>query len=795
MKVNIDSAWIKPVLLQTTEWKTTDPNFKVLATIPLMNAVFTQNTSFKNLIRSFAYFRCKACVHVSLTGTLTHSGIVLASVAPTWQATGMDPVGTITTVNSMLSQPHAFLSANEASSVCIEVPFYSPTNYLPVQATSGADPSVPSPGLNNKNYAALMLKVLNQLNVGTGGSTTLTIQTMVEIKDLELYVPTPSAVTWVAAPTALVAESLTVPITQGLDSIANVFKTTTSDFIDGVRSTIKRYTGLHNPNDPVVSGKMIMTGRNMANQIDLPTFYEKMDPDGTYSRICNDSHFMTDVDEMEISHIISKPQLIGKFKVVNTYTSGRLLYAGPISPYQGAFGSESMVNNIELLAMATRAWKGDMELIIQSSMTNKQNCKILVARVYGLDRTLLTQFPDINSARMGITSLLEFSGGNQQQSVTLDYLSRNEVLYTNLDTSANALMHGMFYIFLVQPLVISDNTPTEANFNVYLRCKNDFRFYGYSTVGAEIRKFSDAIIPPPTAAEFFAESTDNPVMNMPNTDQPLLDLDKPKDESNDDIRMKPILHLRDLIRRMQFVTKLKIDPSTDGVAKGFLDIAALLELKTLSGNVTPMNINLMHMYNGILGGVKIKLVTNSADFNVEYIPPSVVSGNQIIPATTDYFLPTFYDTAKTGADRDGEAGSYPFVELPHNIYPDFLNSSQRTGLDVHIPMNSMFRFNGNSEWAANTGAVGTFLTSNFGQLVFSGTMKTGNPLIIYVYMGFDDETRLGFHTMAPQVRFKTSGINLAKVYDNGLQAASSGGTSKNISVKNPVCYYTNSPVI
>ena len=108
MRINVDPAWIKPVLIQNTEWKTTDPDFKVLATIPIMNSVFTQNSSFKNLMRSFAYARIKACVHVSLTGTLTHSGIILASVAPNWQATGMDPVGSVATINSMLSQPHAF---------------------------------------------------------------------------------------------------------------------------------------------------------------------------------------------------------------------------------------------------------------------------------------------------------------------------------------------------------------------------------------------------------------------------------------------------------------------------------------------------------------------------------------------------------------------------------------------------------------------------------------------------------------------------------------------------------------
>jgi len=791
MRINVDPAWIKPVLIQNTEWKTTDPDFKVLTTVPIMNAVFTQNSSFKNLMRSFAYARIKACVHVSLTGTLTHSGIVLASVAPNWQAAGMDPVGSVATINSMLSQPHAFLAANEASSVCIEVPFYCPCNYISINATSGADPSVPSL-FGNKNYAALMLKVLNKLSVGDGGSTTLTIQTIVEIKEMELYVPTPGSVTWVDAPAAaLEAESLTVPITKGLDSIANVFKTTTSDFIDGVRSTIKRYTGLHNPNDPVVTGKMVMTGRNMANQIDLPTFYEKLDPDGTFSRICNDSYFMTDVDEMEMSHILGKPQYIGRFKITNAYATGRLLYAAPISPYQGAFGTENMMNNIEMLALSTRAWSGDMELIIQSSMTNKQNCKLIVARLYGLDRTLLTKFPDLNSARMGITNVLEFSGGNQQQTVTLDYLSRNEVLYVNLDTSANALTHGMYYIFLAQPLVISDNTPTEANFNIYMRCKENFRLYGYSTVGAAVRPFSESVVPPGT---FTAESTDNPVMNMPNVEQPLLETEQPIDKDNDHIRMKPILHLRDLIRRMQFVRKLKVDPGTDGVSKGFLDIAELLELKTLSTNITPMNINLMHMYNAILGGVKIKLVSNSADFNVSYIPPTLVSGNQINPSTTDFFLPTFYDTTLGGADRDGQAGCFPFVELPHNIFPDFLNSSQRTGIDVHIPMNSMYKFNGNSEWAANSLAVGTFLTSNFGQLVYSATMKTGNPLIVYVYMGFDDETRLGQHTMAPFLQFKTNSTGANKVYDVALQAAQAAGTAKRIKVKNPTCYYSNNPI-
>ena len=269
-------------------------------------------------------------------------------------------------------------------------------------------------------------------------------------------------------------------VTSTLDKTSDLLKTTSSDFIDALRSIVRNYTGLHSPNDPSLKEPHYMQTRNRANLVDAPSYFEKMDPYSKFTRITKDSIFHSHIDEMDMNYILSKPQYIGTFQASPTDITGTLLWSRPISPWQGGcFNGQALTSNIERLYYNTQAWSGDMELIIQSSMTNKQNLKLLVAKVYGLDRRVITTYPTYSTARTGITSLLEFSAGNQQLVVDLDFLSRNQLLYNTIDAAANAAQHGMYYIYVAQPLVVADSVPTTVEFNVFLRCKENFRYHGY----------------------------------------------------------------------------------------------------------------------------------------------------------------------------------------------------------------------------------------------------------------------------------------------------------------------------
>ena len=179
------------------------------------------------------------------------------------------------------------IGANEATSACLEVPFYINTDFITLGAFSGADPTVPdiSQGVN---FAKLVAIVMNPLAVTGASSTTLTAHVEVQLKDFEVYVQTPSNPTFVSPPT-FVSESFVGPvITSTLDAGAKLVKKTSSDFIDALRATVKAYTGLHNPNDPVLHSSTMMINKNRTNLVDAPTYYEKMDPYSKFSRLTKD---------------------------------------------------------------------------------------------------------------------------------------------------------------------------------------------------------------------------------------------------------------------------------------------------------------------------------------------------------------------------------------------------------------------------------------------------------------------------------------------------------------------------
>jgi hypothetical protein len=66
-----------------------------------------------------------------------------------------------------------------------------------------------------------------------------------------------------------------------------------------------------------------------------------------------------------------------------------------------------------------------------------------------------------------------------------------------MDTEA--MFHGIYYIYVAQPLVISDSSPSTIEFNIYLAGEPDLTFYGYTT--ATTYHSSYGVLPQPGSKE------------------------------------------------------------------------------------------------------------------------------------------------------------------------------------------------------------------------------------------------------------------------------------------------------
>lgn len=540
------------------------------------------NTSLTNLFKIAALGRPELMLNVSLAGTISHAGCVLVGVLPPLPTYPTTPNKKL--INTILSGPHAFLFANEATSVALEVPFYCNSDLTTTDMEQGSYVTTVDLLTANGNYATLVFYVLNPLRPSTGASTDLKIVIEACFKTFELAVPTPRYVSWVAqsgrsdspdftrppsmtldqvlqeltttinalnvdigdttatepahkenkkkkhrkrkmlmamAPTIIsiatlagvivrlvvsvaaddpvaTSESMNVindffqpqsgvgGFISGLfDNVAGGLKRIANDAIDGGRVLVKEYTGLHNPNIPINTNRVITTPVNYMNLTDGQQYFEKLDPYAKFDRILDQPIFGTSIDEMAISHITGKKQYIGTVTVRSGDAVGKLLWVRPISPFQGGIktntedSSVTIANNIELMHTFHRAWRGGLKLEIQSVMNNKQQVKLKVIKMYNPSVNSLSQYPVYNSISNAPSHLLEFTAGGQTQEVDLPYLARNKLTPCATNMDVEAMLHGLYYIYVAQPLANSESSPTEISFNLYIRGDNDLTFYGY----------------------------------------------------------------------------------------------------------------------------------------------------------------------------------------------------------------------------------------------------------------------------------------------------------------------------
>lgn len=319
-------------------------------------------------------------------------------------------------------------------------------------------------------------------------------------------------------------------VTGLFDFGANGLKNIAGDAIDGVRGVLRDWTGLHNPNVPSVHERVMTTTSNFINTVDAPQFFEKLDPNVVGERIAKEPIFTTDVDEMSISHITSKRQLIGTFKVSAENKVGDVLWIRPISPFQGGAKKDdtdiTCYNNIELMHSLHRAWRGPLRLHITGILNNKQQVKLKVIKYYNPSLSCLTGYPDYKTVANAPSHLLEFTQGGQTHDVELPFLSRNELMPCADNLSLEALLHGVYYIYVAQPLATSDGSPTTIEFNVMMSAP-DVVFYGYTKSNTYHANFDLGVEAAPSESTLFADYEkgtskmfDERVRPKPKTTQP-----------------------------------------------------------------------------------------------------------------------------------------------------------------------------------------------------------------------------------------------------------------------------------
>lgn len=511
----------KPVLVKTVQWTTARNAHESIAIIDFPEAALINEVA-RVPFRTSCLYRTKMCAYIQVTGTPQHQGTLLASALP---FPGVLP--TSLTMNTYLQAPHIFLSANESTPVCLEIPFYSNTKLR--RCNYDSKQWAPDTGIN---YASLCIVCVNPLAAPTSGSSAITLSVHVKFVDSEFYVPANDymELTAQSSDRSLSASEVKIHeleleieklkksnlvrnclscicigykapevcetcmgysqevlsaqsvISKVLDMVADGAKNLTGDYIDKGRSLVRGLTGLHNPNHPFIQERMLHTHRNFANSVDIPTYFEKLDPYANKTnQLLQEPTYYTDTDEMLLANILSKPQYIGTFNVTTAMVRGAPLWARPITPIQERLTPTKMAFSTPLqkFAYMSRYWSGTIRLHLQAVMTNFHCCKLAVIKNYTADPALNTMSVNLEDLVNLQVETLEFSAGGQIQTIDLPFCSPLEEIPVIPNQALNALSHGQYFIRLAQPLVFNGSVSTTVNFNVYISAGPDFNFYGY----------------------------------------------------------------------------------------------------------------------------------------------------------------------------------------------------------------------------------------------------------------------------------------------------------------------------
>lgn len=716
--------------------------------------VIRSNVALLNAMKIATLYRSDLVLNISMAGTITHAGCVLVAALPPLLVHPATSINNEELINSLLTSPHAFLHANEATSINLTIPWYCNTDLASL--TMDATETTLDFNGTKGNYATLVFLVLNPLAPSTGSSTSLSIVIEACFKNLDILVPSPRFATWTAQTKDSSAKTGLKPL---ITMTKNGLKAITGDFIDYGIGALASLVGLHNPNHAVIDERHIMTQRNFQNLVDGEQFFEKLDPNANYNRTMQEPTFGSTVDEMSISHIVSKRQMLGSFEVSVNDASGKLYWARPISPYQGGLypytGTSPFnvfSNNLELMHTLHRAWRGDLKITIQAVMNNKQQCKLKLIKLYNPPKNALTGSPTYQSIANAPSHLMEFTQGGQEHEIVMPFLSRNELMPCSEDQLLEAFLHGIYYIYLAQPLANSDGSPTTITFNVFMTGEPNLTFYGYST--RPIRNFLPQL---PETTTFVAQSGGDPirVMNEPQRQKDKLKQDSKELALNFMDRLLPNFDIRPLQRRMYLhdPTNFTVLPNSSTTVNVPLSrFVGESSFSTRSDTAIPSTpiVSTSFMYYSKNVGFKMFMefsrnsyATNVAplaniDVKIFYIPPGLTYDP--ITFTTCFSFPNVNMNSST-----------KYCVLPFQVSPIQENPNSIC-YEFVVPNVTLFKYMGSpNKYHSGINRL-TLANADFGVvavLVNNQHSTDTVSLKMDLSVGLTDESRFGHHVMAP----------------------------------------------
>lgn len=170
---------MKPFLLQDFQWHTTDVPNTVLYSSAI-SSVLTANTYWTNKLEGFALFRGTACFKLIINANPFQSGKLIAHFLPgTTNRTELSYTAMHNcNLTAITQQPHVELDARDTALV-MKIPYVAPTDFYKLKVTT-----------ETFDWGTFYVRVLSDLQVGSGGNTNVDCALYAWFEDVELAGPT-----------------------------------------------------------------------------------------------------------------------------------------------------------------------------------------------------------------------------------------------------------------------------------------------------------------------------------------------------------------------------------------------------------------------------------------------------------------------------------------------------------------------------------------------------------------------------------------------------------------------------
>jgi hypothetical protein len=676
----------KPFHVSVIPWTTAHARYAELASISFPSVLSTLTRVSSAFLDLSCLYRVRGCVMVQVSGTPNHQGCVLASVVPF----GVPAFGAREFIHSGQSAPHEYLLANMQTSACIEIPFFSGTKMRWTHSVNDGQHETFTGPFASDDYAALRLQVLNPLFAPSSGSTSIPISISVMFTEIECYAPKPDLTTsLVAHSMAGVATraidgvfSLGRKVTSDLfDASRSWIKTYTglhnpNEPVPAIRTV----TALrNNPN---------YTDSNVFyHKMDPYTHFQQV-ASQPYGETDEDENLIANIIKKPM-FITSVPMATGTAAgaIVFTAPISPLMFR-----HASGVNTSYVSAPIEKIARMARFFRGSLDLTIQNVGSSFHMYKLLVVREYYSSTEMANGVTPMAKALNLPSDILEFSAGGQQHTVNLPMSSLFDYVPMSSDPRTQGMVHGRVVVYLLQPVVANGSVSTTLEVNFHLSAGSDFCFYGYATdklvaqtsafpvavqvasgdfidfpvassiVGAKERyKLGESILfETEDAAKFFvdyyhgkkgeftrdkkkvklnapvsgktlvahsgaASSSVTPFNLVENTE--LRDHKAPLFNPLSDA-FRPLVHVRDLVRKLNHVTSFSFDSAEQeaNISTHTFKLSSLLlrGLRNPQRMLNPQGI-IGSMFQGYRGGIRLKIVIVGAKQVVaHYLPPTPV---------------------------------------------------------------------------------------------------------------------------------------------------------------------------